>query len=420
MPRPQLLPRSRLLLVTGAFWAVAGAGCATRATVDLEKAVAGHLPFRTTYDRTSEVAVSLDGGWGRPLLSARIDGVDVAFSARNPGIVRQNEGPAVSGARWQHSLPPAYCHRTPCASLEGLWDVDGDGRAELVLISPAADRRLWLVLALDADTGAVVAEYTLAGGPERRQDGVWDGVYSVVGLTQVPTPGGPRRGLIVAASTGFDWAPRGVMAVDALSGDVLWTHWAGAKPGIRAVRAIDLDGDGLTDSAYLGVAVKNLPAPVGGLWDDECMVVAVGADGSRRWVYNLGGLEGGSLDAVRGPMGSLVLAAAGGSLGRDARLVILDGATGSVLAETRLPGPSRGIVTMVDAEGVDIFVGVERVGLHRYRFDGQLDLAAVATHPGRLLPYAAEALLPGRGEQLLVGNVNGEVFVLDRDLRPLA
>lgn len=412
--------RTLVRLVSCALAGALGPAAGAFAGPDLDAARNRHLPFRAEVESVSEVAVSYERGWCRPYVVARLDGIDAVFSARNPGIVRIDEGPDHYDVVWQHNLPPAYCHRTPVASLEGLWDVDGDGRPELVLISPTADGKQWLLQALAAGDGAVVGETVLAGGPDRRADGRWDGVYAVVGVDDVPAGGGVRRAYIVAAETGLDWSPRGVMAVDVRSGDVLWTHWTAVKPSAGRVLRGDLDGDGATETVYLGSAVNNVGRPVGGLADDVCSVVAVGPDGARRWAVTVPEAVAGSLALVPATGGALVAVAATPAKGHPARLWLVDGRNGTLLARTDLPGNPRGVAVRAAERGADLFVAMDGVGIGHYRHGRTLELVATATSRGNLRLHGFASLLPGLPPQLLAGGFGGDVFVLDEGLQPVA
>ncbi len=391
-----------------------------RADSDLRDLGNRHLPYKFLTDGTPTASRVLDGGWCQPLLITSLDGTGVVFMARNPGIVRVDEGPRFSHVRWQHTLPPEFCHREPCASLDGLWDVDGDGDLDLVLISPNADRRRWLLRALDIESGEASAEFVLAGGPERRQDGRWDGQYSVVGVADVPHSNGPRRAFLIVAEAGFDWEPRGVMAVDTRSGEILWTDFGGAKPSSNQAHCADLDGDGRPEVVYLGSAVKNLPGPVNGLGDDVCTVVAVGADGTRKWVRTLPGVIAGFLQTVTTADGVFVVAALSGAPGHPPQLLVLAGDTGAVVAASELRGTPRGLTCVDGPAGVDCYLGVDSLGIVRYHFAGELRLVAVALIRELAWVNGLGPLLPNSGLQVLATTHAGQVLVLDRDLEPLA
>ena len=277
---PVKITMFRLLLAVSCLVGACGA-VVSRADTDLDVERTRHLPYRTRLDGLSESSVALDRGWCRPILVTRMGQTEVVFSARNPGIVRADEGPDYYSVNWQHSLPPEYCHRTPCASLDGLWDVDGDGDRELVLISPTEDRQpLVAACARHRRTARWSPKPSSPGDRTGASTGSGMVIYSVVGAIDVPVGATTRRALVVAAEAGFDLAPRGVMAIDPGSGDVLWTHWAGAKPTPSRVCCADLDADGSQEIVYLGNVVNNLRAPVNGLGDDTCTLVCVESDGA--------------------------------------------------------------------------------------------------------------------------------------------
>ncbi len=155
----------------------------------------------------------------------------------------------------------------------------------------------------------------------------------------------------------MDWSPRGLEAVDVATGDVLWTDWGGAKPYVEQAACADVDGDGLLEIVYVGTAVQNVPAPVNGLDDDDCTVVAVGADGRRRWVRVLSGLVYGWMRVVSLGGRTLVVVAAAGQGDRRSEILVLDGVTGASVATTFLAGLPRGLVGAADRDGVDLYLG---------------------------------------------------------------
>lgn len=407
------------------FLSVGGLACVccadvSRADTDLDAARTRHLPYRIKLDSLNESGLALDRGWCRPYVVTTLGQTEVVFSARNPGIVRADESPGFYSVRWQHSLPPEYCHRTPCASLDGLWDVDGDGDEELVLISPTADRSRWLLQSLDVEDGSVVTGTVIAGGPDRRADGRWDGVYSVVGAIDVPSGPTTRRALVVAAEAGFDLAPRGVMAIDPGTGEVLWTHWAGAKPTPDRVCCADLDADGSAEVVYLGSVVNNLDSAVAGLGDDICTLVCVDSAGRRRWVTPLPENVSGFLRDVTTTRGSFLVAAVSGVPGRPSRVFVIAGDTGTVVASADLEGLTHGLACEPRDESIDIYVGDDGIGVVRYRFDGTLVREAAARSASPLDLLGLGELLRGRDRQVFAGARDGSIFVLDRDLRLLA
>lgn len=390
--------------------------------LDLENFQGRRLPWRCLVDARSP---GTEGGWdvwSTSQIVATDGGDTVVYSARDPGIVANVVRARHSTAAWQHNMPPEYTGRTPCASLAGLWDVDGDGRQDLVAVSRTRDGRRWLIRALDAGTGSIVAERTLEGGADLYSDGMWDGGYWVAGVTDVPGPDGPRRAFLVVASAGLDHAPRGLLAFDTVTGDTLWSDLTGAKPMPDLVVCTDLDGDGLPEIAYLAVKVDNLGGtPINGLADDVCRLVVVGSDGTRRWLRPYPtGVSGALRAAPRPDGGADLVVAVSGKLPGESLLEVVAGRDGTPRASMPLEGTALGLAVWPTGDGLDIYFGQTGFGIARAHYDGDLAIRTIGRRQTSAVVRSAVELLPSPGPEVLISYRPGSVAVLGADLDPLA
>lgn len=415
---PRLAPRF-LLLFAAAACAAAGSA---RAAANLDRLADRHLPWRMQITARSTDMSSLDLGAVRQHMTAVVDGELVYFTVRNPGIVCNWVGTQRRNSVWQHNLPPEYCGRTPCASLDGLGDADGDGDLDLLFSAKADDGSHWLLGALDLDDAERVRSVTVPAGEDLRGDGGWDGIYRLMGTAPVPTPEGPRPAFIVLAQAGFDQAPRGVLAVDTATGDTLWTDLIGAKPVMTSAEFVDLDGDGGLEVVFLTGAVRNLGGrKVGGLSDDVCHALAVRSDGTRMWTRSFPANISGFLALVPGPDGLPDVAVClSGERDEDAILEILDGADGHSMDRVSGTPQPRGLVTAPDPEGGHVYFGSANAGIVHYRYDGALRLEGTAQCSEQPLVLLAADILPEPGLEVAAAAAGNHVMILDENLRPLA
>jgi signal transduction histidine kinase len=130
----------------------------------------------------------------------------------------------------------------------------------------------------------------LPAGRDERGDNNWDGFYRAFGPFTAHLPDGPRAALLVGIEAGHDERPRGVLALDARDGTVLWQHLTGAKPVAASFHIVDLDGDGRQEICFVGAGVSNLEdgEDVDGASDDHAMLFVVNDDGRLRWRRALG------------------------------------------------------------------------------------------------------------------------------------
>jgi hypothetical protein len=172
------------------------------------------------------------------------DGAEDKIRTTATGVQMSLERQGQRQEHWQTNLPVAFTDPATPPSINGIWDVDGDGTLEAVAMASTADGGLWRILTLDALTGRTRATIDLPGGPDRRGDGRWDGHHRVRGVVTVPTDEGDRRALVVFSDAAFDQEPRGVRAVDAETGATLWAHLVGPRPNPYTIELTDLDADG--------------------------------------------------------------------------------------------------------------------------------------------------------------------------------
>lgn len=227
--------------------------------------------------------------WAQSTLYQDIDGdgLDEEFEAENPGVYCYSPNPDGSrSSLWWHNLDRKWAHRAPCASLDGIRDVEGNGDLELLLMACTADGMDWMLQRRRVVDGTIVDSYEFAGGEDRDGDGTWDGSYKTIGVIDVPVGSRFHRALVILAEAGFDLQPRGVFALDTESGDVLWEYLVGPRPGPWGAEVVDLNGDGRLEILFSGRAVNNIhDAEYNGTRDDRAMVFVLGDDGRLQWSY---------------------------------------------------------------------------------------------------------------------------------------
>jgi hypothetical protein len=141
-----------------------------------------------------------------------------------------------------------------CSARE--WDLDLDGRDELVLASNSPDGFSPLLTLYDPES-SYRRDFDLPSGPDRNGDGRWDGVYVPVGF--IPASDLNQTDLIILVCKVFhDGLHRGVMAIDAATGEVVWFFAMGPLPGDRSVHVVDLDGDGHLEIILPSRSIGNL------------------------------------------------------------------------------------------------------------------------------------------------------------------
>jgi outer membrane protein assembly factor BamB len=314
----------------------------------------------------------------------------------------------------------------PCASIDGVWDVDGDGRAEVVSTSGTPDGFHWRLDVLDAATGARRWNADLPAGSDDRGDGNWDGYFRAMGPFTAHLPDGAQPALLVGIEAGYDERPRGVLALDARDGRELWRYLTGAKPIALNFHIVDLDGDGRQEICLLGAGVTNLEEgeDVDGFRDDHARLFVVGDDGALRWQRALGAAPASGwvepVDLDADGRNELVVAAWLTELGSEA-LFVLDG-DGAVLASAPLAARAQSLVVTGGGGGAGATAWLSFDGaVQRYT----VSLTAITAGPRAVTDGSVQVALVGdvvgdAALEVLLGGDAGWNWLVDEDLRPVA
>ncbi|MFO7652412.1 MAG: sensor histidine kinase [Candidatus Krumholzibacteriia bacterium] len=337
------------------------------------------------------------------------------------GVVGHRLAAGSMTARWQMNVPVGFDWQRPCAWPHGMWDVDRDGDREVVVTSGNQDGSRWLLWALDAAGGLVGDMHELPGGPDHRPDGRWDGGYGVLGLIDVPTARGPRLAYAVAVTALFDREPRGVLALDVATGEILWRYLVGPKVWPQWGRVADLDGDGSAEVVFAGAAVNNLQGRRVGLYsDDTCAIFALDAVGDLLWhrvvAEGTAHCEITPVDLDHDGASEIVGIFQSGAQGG---IIVLDGGSGDEICSLPMPGLKGGIV-VGPLHGGDLLVAAKLGnGVRIVRLRGTTwEIGAEAVRSGSWEVLACEDILPEvPGPELALRHAEGRVVVADTDLQ---
>ncbi len=202
---------------------------------------------------------------------------------------------------WSHNFDPEFSipWRSHLLPEEGAAyrfyvgrgeDIDGDGHDECFTTACTHSGDRWRFRVIDGRTGRARQVVELPGGEDLRGDGNWDGEYLFLGVIRNGRgPGGGAPLAIVSKVVQYDRFGRGILAVNLETGDTEWFHVMANNPLPSTVQLTDLDGDGLRDVVFLAGAAGNFKEDeeVDGLKDDHARVVALGHDGSLRWMVEV-------------------------------------------------------------------------------------------------------------------------------------
>ncbi len=290
--RPRLLATSvvALLVVVGGVVLVRGLVPLDGLTRRLETRFG-----RTPYAAVAEYRGVFPGRAGRSLGPATIvadsrgEGFQQLFWNVHHGVgMMDHDGHGMRNLD-QFNLPPSFSRTEPFAALMAPYDIDRDGRSEVVAVAPRHDLQEWRLWVIDVDGQVVKGEAALPVGPDaRRPDGVWDGAYYPVASFEMP--GLPHPAVLLVCIVLHDVDGRGVLAVDPVAGDVLWRFDMACAPSPWQTQIVDLDGDGISEIVLAGASPHNLKGElINHASDDSTRVFVLENRGELRWQRALGG-----------------------------------------------------------------------------------------------------------------------------------
>ncbi len=386
----------------------------------------GWLPYRFEIVMAPAESAWLKGGWRMRHLFQDIDGDghEDTFRVTQFGVSLSLARSLRKTDLWHNTLPPAFTTQEPCGSIDGAWDVDGDGALEAVITASTADGGLWMFRLIDIETGKTKREFTLPGGPDTRGDGGWDGNFRVIGPLTATGPDGPRPGLLIASEAGYDIEPRGMRVLDAVTGDVLWTYLTGPKPIIHTISIADLDGDGSSEVIFGCTGVGNMTTQsFNGTQDDRAMVFVLNDDGALRWSVDMGPAPAGCdialLDVEDDGRLEVLICGHLPHLGGDG-LELRDADGGSVMSLIMEGYSAMMLVSRRDEGAWNAYLTytstLRRCTVSR---DGIALTTEARINTPRPVALATD-LVDRPGLELITGGLDGRIFMLDEDLQPLA
>ncbi len=375
--------------------------------------------FRNQPDMTSYLMADLEGDGQLELITgdvSRLLGWDCEDGYIKP--------------RFQINLEPGWrFHHQAGANLGVSSDLNGDRTAEVHLTIVATDGSAWRFQTIDLATEQVIVDVPLPLGEDRRADGVWDGSYMPIGLVD-DADGKGTPGVVLLRNASYDANPRGLVALNAHNGDLLWEWRCGPNPDCRHPVVADLDADGAKEIVLFGHSPDNLHGElINGTSDDHCYLFVIGATGQELWRQDLGGTFcfGSVLAADLDGDGQLEIISYTeiGQTGQANKMAVWDYSSRSLTVCQRqeatfmgvavLPGPQPGTSWLVTGSN-DGFV---TRGLFA---DGKLirERRRMTNYPACRVVGAVD-ILPEPGLEVLLDIGPGEVFaVLDAELNPLA
>ena len=416
-------------------WRIAAASILLAAVAVCRPALAGDRlqtdPAATPY--LTDV-IKLGGAWTpsrqrNSYVMADIDGdgvKELVEGQANRVIGMDAEDGRVSN-RWQINLDPGWVlEQRPVLGVAA--DLDRDGIDEIFTSIANPETGAWNFAALSPATQSVLYTSPLPTGPDRRADGVWDGRYQPYFLLE-NTDGRGRPGILFAREVGYDAYPRGLVAVDPFTGQIIWEWLCGPNIFLDSVRLVDMgpDGQGIV---FFGNAPDNLGGKlVNGTSDDRGRVFLVSSRGKTVWSKEMGsGFSTGSIevhDFDGDGQEEIVAFTISGTTNVPNELVIWNWRRDKPLARTRSQAAFYGVAVMDGPKpGAHWLVtGTDQGVVIRYLYaDGKLvqDARALGTARQCRLTGSVD-ILPSPGPEILVTtDGNDDFFLLNRDLETLA
>ncbi len=398
------------------------AGFAHAAPVDLDL-----LPDRLPYEfimPANHLVRPIDGMRNRNLVAdVDRDGFDEMIEITPSALLEVDYEGERRLNDWQYNIPPRFLDQMPSALLGAVADITGDGFPEIFFIADGLPAHECVLMAYDIEQGTIVLQTTLPSGRDVNEDGRWDGRYNLIGMIKEPNPL-----IIITREVGYDRYDRGILALEARTGELVWEYIIGGNPIPRATMIADLDGDGADEIIFCNSSPENLGGElVNGTSDDICRLHVLEVDGSLRWSRILGGAFCGSrLDVVDldadGEAEIITVSLAHRSGSRD-RLTVWSSGGGDLIAQTPVMERASGVVAMPspDGDGAVIIVGFNQLGLQQYIFkDRHLGPGLIASADRGVIEVLRLDVFPDPGQEIITQTALKEIVVLDPHLRPLA
>ncbi len=380
-------------------------------------------PWTGTLAGSSLLACDIDGDGNDEILASRPEYVQIG--AIGPGgTFRVHD---------QISFPRDFMGRTnPWGNkgsgftLQGPFDLDGDGRLEVVILGAQEGYRNWRfwIVEVRSEGGRHSlhheGEFDLASFPERRADDHWDGRYAVLDVLPGLLPDPERLALLIAVNVGYDIEGRGLMAVDPYTGQIIWHFAIGNPPALTETFVSDLDQDGVPEIVFIGRSVGNLHGEeIGGYSDDVTRLFVLDLQGRELWSRQLCGPRSGARLGIvdLDPAEGLELITAGITAGVPSTTLQIWSAAGQPLHGLDLQeGPM--IMTVrpgAPSRSADIYLGTDTRNLWQFRYaESKLEpvrRARLASHPVLLkeLPVSGHFLISQAGQDFLILDRNLEI-----------
>ena len=355
------------------------------------------------------------------------DGYDELLNAVGIGLIALDMEGVVPKILWQENFGARSSGGNNTYNLGPVVDVDGDGDGELLLTRRTKTPYAWRLWVVDPVSQRRKGDYPLPVGPDGRADADWGDHYYVCGV--LPARSGRPAAALLCRQVYYNGRPRGVLAVDLKTGEVIWRFDLAPNPYPEDFWVGDLEGDGVLDIAFVGLSPDNLGGEaIGGESDDVCLLYVLDEWGRLRWKRRLGGIFFDASLAVADLDGDdhqeLVTATWNHRVGENDFLSVWS-AAGSLLARKVSPAPFAGLALAPARAGGSgsILTGSLGGTLSRFFYEeGRLDRACstVARDGVRLL--LRDDLIPEMpGDEVVVATAAGEFVVLrDEDFLPLA
>jgi len=328
---------------------------------------------------------------------------------------------------YQTNLPPEFCReKLPAFSLVGGLDLDGDGRTEVVVTGHTEDQSLWRFWIMDPGSGDIEGSFDLEGGPEVRADGIWDGSYRIIGQLECSMDGKDTTALIINVNVGFDLEGRGVLAVDPMTGEILWRYVTGPNPLDYACQVVDLDRDGNMEVVFFGRSPDNLGGrKINGYSDNESRLFVLDHQGELLWTHRLGGWYGGGFMTITDLNGDGFeeIITSTHTTPEVRGEVVVWSHDGRSLARRTADSEYRNVVLMPGTEGRSPRLAVaSKIGAVLILEFAPPELQLVAEVKTDGLPYinCVADILPPEGDEFVFSTQDGTTWILDHKFQPLA